>query len=257
MRNARTEKLKSIIRPFFYKLFKQSGKSYLCPICGYQGSFKDKRISKKPDLVRIDSKCPKCASNERHRMMHLVFNDIFNAAEKKGKSVLHIAPEECLKDLVADKFETYHTADLLKQDVDFNEDVQAMSFSDESYDCVVISRVLTIPPDLNASLSEIRRVLKPGGLAVIAEIYKHEETIEFGKMINDRSREIGIDLIDKLKNVFDDVECYSSNQYEEQYQLANQMVLNGQPTDAFPDKVKINNVGFNELVVIGKVENKT
>jgi len=257
MRNARTEKLKSIVRPFFYKLFKLSGKSCLCPICGYQGPFKDKRISKKPNLVRIDSKCPKCASNERHRMMHLVFNDVFNAAEKQGKSVLHIAPEECLKGLVADKFETYHTADLLKQDVDFNEDVQAMSFSDESYNCVVISRVLTIPPNLNASLSEIRRVLKPGGLAVIAEIYKHEETIEFGKMINERSREIGIDLIDKLKNVFDEVECYSSNQYDEQYQLANKMMLDGQPTDTFPEKVKINDVGFSELVVIGKVANKT
>ncbi|WP_299871911.1 class I SAM-dependent methyltransferase [uncultured Cocleimonas sp.] len=257
MRNAHTEKLKGIIRPFFYKLFKQSGKSYLCPICGYQGPFKDKRISKQPDLVRIDSKCPKCASNERHRMMYLVFNEVFNAAETQGKSVLHIAPEDCLKDLVAEKFETYHTADLLKQDVDFNEDVQAMSFNDNSYDCVVISRVLTIPPDLDASLSEIHRVLKPGGLAVIAEIYKHEETKEFGKMINERSREIGIDLIDKIDTVFDEVECFSSNRYDEQYQLANKMVLDGQPTDNFPDKVKINNVGFSELVVIGKVANKT
>lgn len=256
MRNARTERLKGIIRPFFYKLFKQSGKSYLCPICGYQGPFKDKRISKKPDLIRIDSKCPKCASNERHRMMYLVFNDVFNATEKQGKSVLHIAPEECLKGLVSDKFETYHTADLLKQDVDFNEDVQAMSFRDNSYDCVVISRVLTIPPDLNASLSEIQRVLKPGGLAVIAEIYKHEETIEFGKMINERSREIGIDLIDKLNNVFDEVECFSSNRFDEQYQLVNKMVLDGQTTDKFPDKVKINNVGFSELLIIGKVANK-
>lgn len=255
MRSAHTEKLKGIIRPFFYKLLKKTGESYLCPICGYQGPFKDKRISKQPDLVRIDSKCPKCASNERHRMMHLVFNDVFDNTAKKGKSVLHIAPEECLKGLIADKFETYHTADLLKKDVDFNEDVQAMSFNDNSYDCVVISRVLTIPPDLDASLSEIRRILKPGGLAVIAEIYKHENTKEFGKMINERSREIGIDLIDKLDEVFDEVECFSSNQYNEQFQLANKMVLNGQPTDAFPDKVKINNVGFSELVAIGKVTN--
>lgn len=257
MRNARTERLKGIIRPYLYKLFKQSEKRYLCPICGYLGPFKDKRISKNPNLVRIDSKCPKCASNERHRMMHLVLNDLFNGAEKQRKSVLHIAPEECLKGLVADKFETYHTADLLKQDVDFNEDVQAMSFSDESYDCIVISRVLTIPPDLNASLSEIRRVLKPGGLAIIAEIFKHKETMEFGKMINERSREIGIDLIDKINNVFDEVECISSNRYDDQYQLANKMVLDGQTIDTFPDKVKINNVGFSELVVIGKVANKT
>jgi len=183
-------------------------------------------------------------------MMHLVVEELFENWNPETKSLLHIAPELCLKDELSKIFDTYHTADLLKKDVDFNEDIQQMSFNSESYDCVVISRVLTIPPDLEASLREVRRVLRPGGIAIIAEVYKHEKIQEYGGMVKGRSRAVGIDLLDRLAQHFDHVDCYLSNRYNDNYQLSNTMRLNGKPLDNFPEKVCIPGIGFMELVVV-------
>ena len=250
MRNRYIEKIKQALRPPIYKLLFKSQQQFVCPICGYEGPFLDKRISRVPDLVRSNSKCLGCASNERHRMMHLVVNKLFSSWDPGGKSLLHIAPEDCLTTELNSKFAIYHTADLLMENVDFNEDIQAMSFPNDSYDCLVVSRVLTIPPDLDASLKEIRRVLKPNGIAIVAEIFKHDEILEFGEMINFRSREIGIDLINRLEEHFSQVERYLSDSFSSSYQLANTMKLNGKPQDDFPEKVRIKNVGFMEMVLV-------
>lgn len=250
MRHTTTEKLKNCIRPFYFKYILKKKPIYECPICGYQGGFKDKRISQKPNLVRINSKCPGCSSSERHRMMHLILQELFGQQDRAGKSILHIAPEDCLKGQISSYFETYHTADLLKSDVNFNEDIQSMSFADCSYDAVLVSRVLTIPPNLDASLNEISRILCKGGIALIAEIYKHERTREFGKMINGRSREIGIGLISKLKEHFDKVDCRTSNRYDARFQLNNMIIMNHHAHDDFPDLVRIPGIGFSELVAV-------
>lgn len=250
MRHTTTEQLKNWIRPFYFKNILKKKPIYECPICGYQGGFKDKRISRKPNLVRINSKCPGCASSERHRMMHLILQELFGQRNRAGKSILHIAPEDCLKDQISSYFETYHTADLLKSDVDFNEDIQSMSFTDCSYDAVLVSRVLTIPPNLDASLSEINRILRKGGIALIAEVYKHERIREFGKMVNGRSREIGVELISKLEEHFDKVDCQLSDHYDTRFQLNNMIVLNDHFHDDFPDSVRIPGIGFSELVAV-------
>lgn len=43
-------------------------------------------------------------------------------------------------------------------------DATALPFSDESFDCVVISNALHIMPNPERAMQEIQRVLKPGGL---------------------------------------------------------------------------------------------
>jgi SAM-dependent methyltransferase len=47
-------------------------------------------------------------------------------------------------------------------------DVQALDFADESFDCVVAAWMLFHVPDLDRGLSEIARVLRPGGRLVAA-----------------------------------------------------------------------------------------
>lgn len=167
-----------------------------------------------------------------------------------GGKALHLAPEDCLRPVLAQHFGTYHTADLFKTDVDFKEDIQKLSFANASYDAVVISRVLTIPPDLEACVREIRRVLKPGGIAIIAEIYTHDQTREFGKMINARSREMGLDSLKLYERHFARVERFYSDRYEPRYQLHNLMRLEGQPKDAYPEGVRIPQQGFKDLVAV-------
>lgn len=250
MRHPWTERLKSQIRPLFFKLFKGKSAQYHCPICGYRGPFKDKKIDASKGIVRVDSKCPSCTSTERHRMLHLVLEELFAEWNGEGKSILHIAPEDCLKPMLSGHFSTYETSDLLRSDVDHKEDIQNMSFADNSYDCVLVSRVLTIPPDLDACIRECRRIVRPGGIAIIAEIYKHSETQEFGEMINGRSREMGIDALGLYRKHFASVDLYLSDRYPAEYQLINNMVVDGTPEDNYPSQVRVPGKGFMDLVAI-------
>jgi SAM-dependent methyltransferase len=183
-------------------------------------------------------------------MLRLVIRDVLENWNCGNRSLLHIAPEACLRGWLRELFDVYHTADLFQPGVDFQEDIQAMSFPDASYDCLLVSRVLTIPPDLTACLREIRRVLKPGGIAIIAEIYAHEKTIEFGEMRAGRSREIGIDLLDKYAEHFRQVEPFLSSRYDSKYQLTNRIWKDGRPADDYPDFVRVPGQGFMDLVAV-------
>lgn len=250
MRHRLTEKLKQWLRPLPFRLLHLSSPSFECPICGYRGPFKDKRITKSPDVVRSSSKCVSCGSTERHRMQYLVIEEFFANWNAKEKSCLHIAPEFCLQPRLKSLFGTYHTADLFRKDVDFNEDIQWMSFADGSYDCVFVSRVLTIPPDLEACIREMRRVLKPGGIAVVAETYTHDQSGEYGEMREGRSRKIGLDLLNLCEKHFSRVDRLLSTRYDEKYQLLNRMKLDGKPTDDYPQALRVPGVGFMDLVAL-------
>lgn len=250
MSSLATKRFKDTIRPAIFRFANPGKQQFDCPICDYHGPFKDKRVSRTPDIVRTDSKCLGCGAAERHRMMQLVLQDVFSKWDPSEKSLLHIAPESCLGKWVGPQFATYHTADLCMHGVDFKEDVQNLSFADTTYDCILISRVLTMPPDLEASISEMRRVLRPGGLAIIAEIYSHEKTGPTETMKSERAREVGIDLLDLYDKHFGSVEHYLSDRFDDRYQLTNRMLEDGHPADHYPEKVRVPGVGFMELVAV-------
>ncbi len=241
--------LKKQLRRLFYRITAGGKPEYHCPICGYQGIFKDKKLYMSTE-VRVSTKCLGCDSKERHRMMHLLFGEFYPNPGDAGMSVLHIAPEDFLRPFFKERFEIYHTADLFMEHVDFKEDLQKMSFADGSYDCVVVSRVLTCPPDLEACLSEIRRILKKGGVAIIGEIYTHEKTVEFGKFVGERSREIGVDAIDLYRHYFDQVDLILSDRYAPEYQLHNRITQDGKIMDNFPGLIRIPGVGFKDVLAI-------
>lgn len=244
------KRVKGAIRPLLSRIAMPGKPSFSCPVCGYVGPFKDKRIRRLPDITRLHSKCMQCGATERHRMMYLVLEEVLKPIAKSGNKILHIAPEPSLKPILSSHYETYHTSDLFKTYVDFNEDIQSMSFPDGSYDAVLESRVLTIPPDLEASLSELRRILRPGGIAILAETYTLPHTKEFTVKTDEHSRELGIDLLDRYRAHFSKVDLYLSDRYDEAYQLANITVKKGKPFDDYPEEVRLPGKGQKELVVI-------
>lgn len=242
--------LKKSLRRLYYRLVSGGRPEFHCPLCGYRGIFKDKKLYMSDSLVRQYTKCLGCDSKERHRMMHLMFEEFFPDKGDAGKRVLHIAPEDFMRPFFRERFETYHTADLFMDNVDFKEDLQKMSFQDGSYDCVVVSRVLTCPPDLEACVREMSRILAPGGVAIIAEIYSHEKTEEFGKFVGERHREIGVDAIDLYRKYFRDVELVMSGRYAAEYQLHNRILEHGRAKDDYPELVRIPGIGFKDVVAL-------
>lgn len=187
------------------------GKKYDCPVC--EGSYR-KFLPYGYVQVRENAMCPGCLSLERHRLMWLYLQKktVFFTNELK---VLHIAPEQCF----VKKFRKlnnldYKTADLESPLADYKCDVQNMPFEDKTYDVVICNHVLEHVPDDAKAMSEILRILKPGGFAILqvpADLEK-VETFEddsitdpkerariFGQY--DHLRVYGADYPDKLRTV--------------------------------------------------------
>lgn len=250
MRTKLTENIKRVVRPPVFRALHPGKSKHDCPVCGYRGPFKDKRMTRVPDFTRTDSKCPRCGAVERHRFQHLCFERVFQEWPPAGKSALHIAPEFCFEPMLRRAFRVYHTADLFRTDVDFQADIQAMPFDDASYDAVFVAHVLAMPEDLEKSVREIRRVLKPGGRAFLTEALRHEKTLEYGERRGEPVREIGADFLDLLRGHFARVDMRTADEFDARYQLVNRVYLDGKPFDGYPEVVRVPGVGYKEFLAV-------
>jgi SAM-dependent methyltransferase len=110
---------------------------------------------------------PGTLSLERHRLLWLWLrdhSDFFTAPYR----VLHIAPEQCfLPRFKAIKHLEVVTADWESPIADIKLDVQDMPFEPETFGVVLCNHVLEHVPNDAKALSEIYRVLKPGGWAIL------------------------------------------------------------------------------------------
>lgn len=192
---------------------------YQCPICNYYGRFK----SVMPETgKRKNARCVRCGSLERHRLQYLVFNEIIKNMDTQKMSMLHFAPETFFKKMFKKKFRFYVTADLYSRNVDRKEDLTSMSFENNSFDFFYASHVLEhIENDLKA-LSEIRRVLKPNGIAIIPVPIMGDKTIEYHKQNPHECNHVrcpGKDYYDSYKNYFSKIKLYYSGDFDEKNQL--------------------------------------
>jgi SAM-dependent methyltransferase len=178
----------------------------LCPCCGHQGLF-----TAFGDPPRLDARCPRCGSLERHRLFRLWMERArpFGPAHR----VLHFAPERVLGPAIRARVAAYETADLsAKGAPDHVVDIGATGLPAASYDRVVCNHVLEHVDDRRA-LAEIRRLLVPGGLAVLTTpvvegwAATHEDAsvatpegrrLQFGQA--DHLRLYGRDLRDRIRD---------------------------------------------------------
>ena len=190
-----------------------------CPICGYTGPFRD---INPPSGRREHAQCPKCGSLERHRLQFLVARLILDNLNTPQMKMLHFAPEAFLRDFFSEKFGTYETADLNKAGVDHKVDLINLPFSDSTYDFVFASHVLEHIVDDQKALKEIRRVLKPNGLAFLPVPIVSESTIEYlepNPLEFHHVRAPGLDYFDRYVPYFSRVELYRSDSLPERHQL--------------------------------------
>lgn len=164
------------------------GNKVTCPVCeiSYRKFLPYGRLNPRENAL-----CPDSLSLERHRLMWLYLKEktpFFTANLK----VLHIAPEICF----IDKFKSmsnldYTTADLESPLAEVKMDVHDIPFEDQTFDVVFCNHVMEHVTDDIKAMSEINRVLKTEGWAIIQspQDYNREETLEDSTITDPRERE--------------------------------------------------------------------
>jgi SAM-dependent methyltransferase len=206
--------LKGLRAPIFKLININSKHKYICPICNYKGPFMDKNN-------RHRAKCPKCGELERARMAMLVVNEIYDDHKASQTDVLHISPENFLRKIFKKKYKSYISSDLYRKDVDHQFDIEEIPYPDNSFDLVFASHVLEYVKNDKKAINEIKRVLRPGGLAFLPVPMLHDKTIDFEERpLNKRIiRETGVDYFDRYREVFTEVKVYDPSSFNEKFNL--------------------------------------
>jgi SAM-dependent methyltransferase len=131
----------------------------VCSICRYEGYFRP--FGSPP---RKDARCPNCGALERHRLLKLWLDQ--HGEEIVGREVLHFAPEEAMSALFRGLACKYTSADIEEGRADTVLNIEAIELGDQTHGCIVCSHILEHVDDRKA-LREMRRVLRPGGIAII------------------------------------------------------------------------------------------
>lgn len=176
-----------------------------CSCCGYYGFF---GVFGSPP--RLDAQCPNCVSVERHRLFCLGHErGLFFGEGKFCEPVLHFAPEKIIENILRKKCMDYKSADLFEP-ADLKLDIEKIDIEDGSVGTVIANHVLEHVNDKKA-ISEIYRILKPGGIFIasipIIEGWKYtyeneavsspaERVLHFGQY--DHVRYYGADFRDRV-----------------------------------------------------------
>ncbi|QIY83282.1 class I SAM-dependent methyltransferase [Chryseobacterium sp. NEB161] len=201
--------LSILARPVIYQIFK--GNNFYDPIDGRSyRRFLPYGYGKQ----RANALSPGTLSLERHRQMWLYLQNETQFFTEKLK-VLHIAPEqEFLRRFKKMDNLDYTSADLFSPIVDVKADILDLPFADNSFDVIVCNHVLEHIVEDRKAMSELYRVMKPGGWGILQVPMKNslEKTYEdftitdpkerqkhFGQY--DHVRWYGMDYFDRLRSV--------------------------------------------------------
>jgi ubiquinone/menaquinone biosynthesis C-methylase UbiE len=116
-------------------------------------------------------------------------------------------------------------------------DLQQLPFEDATYDFIFASHVLEHVPDDRKAIQEIRRILKPGGVAVLPVPIVAEKTIEYPEANPHEAyhmRAPGFDYHEKFKPFFSRVETRTSESLPEKFQPFVYEDRSGWPTREMP-----------------------
>lgn len=110
--------------------------------------------------------CVNCEAGDRDRLYKLYIAGYENI-NKKTK-ILDFAPSKKLEEYLRNKTRNYRSADLYLDDVDDKIDITNMKqYKNNSFDFFICSHILEHVDDDNKAISELYRVLKPGGRGIL------------------------------------------------------------------------------------------
>lgn len=152
---------------------------------------------------------PGTLSLERHRLMWLYLQNETDFFSYKLK-VLHMAPEQSFyKRFRAMKNLDYTTCDLDSPIADVQADIQNLPFEDNSFDVIFCNHVLEHVDDDEKALSELFRIMKPGGWGILQVPIRYQQKKTFeDPTITDRQ-----ERIEKFGQ-YDHVRVYGMDYYQ-------------------------------------------
>ncbi|SEI96943.1 Methyltransferase domain-containing protein [Dyadobacter sp. SG02] len=166
------------------------GNKVECPVCN--SKYRKFLPYGRNTSSRENALCPSCLSLERHRLMALYMKRKTNFYTAKLK-VLHVAPEYCF----IDRFEQMKNLDYITADIEsplakVKMDIHQIPFEDNTFDVAFCNHVMEHVDDYILAMSELHRVLKPGGWALIQspQDMKYEVTYEDPTITDPKEREI-------------------------------------------------------------------
>lgn len=166
------------------------GNQVECPVCS--SKYRKFLPYGRNTSSRENALCPSCLSLERHRLMALYMKRKTNFYTANLK-VLHVAPEYCF----IDRFEQMKNLDYITADIEsplakVKMDIHQIPFPDNTFDVAFCNHVMEHVDDYILAISELHRVLKPGGWALIQspQDMKYEVTYEDPTITDPKEREI-------------------------------------------------------------------
>ena len=123
------------------------------------------------DPLRYNAQCPVCHSLERHRALWMYLEREYGAIEHLiNISILHFAPEKVFSRLFSKNENIdYYPVDFNSQYPGIREavDITQIPYEDNKFDIIICNHVIEHIPMEQIALNEMRRVLKPTGVAFI------------------------------------------------------------------------------------------
>lgn len=161
----------------YFTSLRYLGNRFHCPFC--DGRFSeflpngtDAPVLTEMQVVgggyRNNSKCPRCRSEDRERLVYLFLQKRKPAVFSAPTSFLHVAPERSLsRKLKSFPNISYTSGDLDSPVADLQMDITRIDLPSASFDLIICNHVLEHIPDDGKAMRELHRVTKPGGCAIL------------------------------------------------------------------------------------------
>lgn len=144
------------------RYWRHRGSEMECPCCGQQ--YKEFLPHGVPE--RKNALCYRCYATERHRLLILYLRNR-TAIFSKPMRVLHFAAESSIKPLLEKQASLKYVTTDYCEPSDVNMDITKLAVPDNTFDAILCSHVLEHIPDDHAAMTELHRILKPNGWAVL------------------------------------------------------------------------------------------
>lgn len=219
---------------------------HYCPICGELSIFEPFGVH-----PRMNVRCPKCGSLERHRLVYLFFQLNYSyLLENEEINLLHFAPETVFYNYFKQKDNiNYHTVDLYPETYESRNihitqkvDMQNIPYPDKNFDFIYNCHVLEHVPNDIKGMEELYRVLKDDGVCITLVPQSNIETTLENEDFNtpelrkkyygqeDHLRKYGLDFKNRLESVGFNVneiraeDIIKSESEKELYNLINDVI---------------------------------